>query len=296
MFVGDQEGNVYHSKNILIVCRDRSGLRLLARYRPLARYRYVLASDDIRVHEAVKPYLWISEVCWIEQMESFYPVADDVITFLEVINNWLESLGDGQHGIPKELLFWIRHCEGGMTTQRIQCILLLIRSYLYLLDNYKINNIILLCSPGYTWEDDVFLHTARSRNVPVRKIYHFRLKTLLVKIGARIKLVTYEPYYILKIIMSKVILLAERINANNHSDEIVFQMLSCEDKHVEIVASFMKVMEDRGYHPVAQCWNARTGAVKIRQKGLCIANSRNGYLYWIRGQHHIVFFEHGYGR
>ncbi len=256
------------SNNILIICRDLKSARRLSRFCPQAQCRYILTSDDPRVHKAAKKYPWIDEICWIEQVESFYRVAHDVIRFLEVINNWLESLGDGQHGIPKELLFWVRHCEGGMTTQRIQCLLLLIRSYLYLLDNYKIDNIIFLCSQGYAWEDDVFFHTARSRNVPVQEIYRFRLERLIVKIGALIKLVTYEPYYILKTIMSKVLLLAKGMRANNHFDEVVFQVLSSEDKHVEIVASFMKGMEAIGYHPVAQCWNARIGAVKIRQKGL----------------------------
>ncbi len=256
------------SNNVVIICRDLKSARRLLRFEPERQSRYILASDDPRVHQAAKKHPWIDEICWIERMESFYRVADDVIRFLEVINNWLESLGDGQHGIPKELLFWIRHCEGGITTQRIQDLLLLIRSYLYLLDNYKINNSILLRGPGYAWEDDVFLHTARSMNVPVQEIYCCRFERLIVKIGALIKLVAYEPYHILKAIISKALLFDKGISTNNHSNEIVFQMFSSADRHVEIVASFMKGMETMGYHPIAQCWNARIGAVKIRQKGL----------------------------
>ena len=46
-------------------------------------------------------------------MEVFRNVADDVIGFLKIINRWLESFADAQSGIPKELLYWVQHYEGG---------------------------------------------------------------------------------------------------------------------------------------------------------------------------------------
>ena len=46
-------------------------------------------------------------------MKLFYNVADEVIGFLKIINRWLELLADAQRGIPKELLYWIQHYEGG---------------------------------------------------------------------------------------------------------------------------------------------------------------------------------------
>lgn len=98
-----------NKNNILIICRDLQSVRRLSSFNPQAHSRYILASDDPRVHEAVKECSWIDKICWIEQMESFYNVADDVIRFLKIINNWLESLGEGQHVISKELLYWIRN-------------------------------------------------------------------------------------------------------------------------------------------------------------------------------------------
>ena len=120
-------------KTVLLVCRGLGEIHLLQRFQPQPGCRYIVASDDLRVHLEMEKYPWVAEVCYLEQMESFYAVAFDVIKYLELINQWLESLGNDPKGIPQELLYWIRHCEGGKTTQRIQDLLLLIRSYQYLI-------------------------------------------------------------------------------------------------------------------------------------------------------------------
>ena len=104
------------------------------------------------MHLEKEKYAWVEVVCYLEQMESLLAVAAEVIKYVEPINQWLESLGNGTGGLPKELLFWIRVCEGGKTTQRIQDLLLLIRSYRYLLDTYNITSIIILSHPQAEWE------------------------------------------------------------------------------------------------------------------------------------------------
>ncbi|MDD4601883.1 MAG: hypothetical protein PHQ46_12650 [Negativicutes bacterium] len=256
------------NKTILVICRDMKDIHLLSRIKHNIMNRYIVASDDIRVHKAIENLSWVNEVCFVEQMESFYTVADDVLRILRKINQWLKSIGDDGHGIPQDLLFWISHCEGGMTTQRIQDILLMIRSYLYLLDNKKVERIIILCSPEYKWEDDVLRRTARSKSIPVHEISRFRFKRLIFQAVALVKMMAHEPYYILKILQSKFLSLACKTEADNPSKEVIFQMFSSADKHVELVAPVMKSMEKIGYHPIAQCWSARVGANKIRQKGL----------------------------
>ena len=162
-----------NTKNILIICRTLEETKLLSRVKINQGNNYVIASEDIRVHKKLKRCKWVETVCFIEKTESCYSVAEDVVNFLEIINKWLESLGDNQRGIPKELLFWVRHVEGGMTTQRIQDMLLLIRSYFYLIENYKISKIIILSNSSTYWEDSILCQTARVRNIDIQIIGHF---------------------------------------------------------------------------------------------------------------------------
>ena len=70
-------------------------------------------------------------------------------------------------GIPQDLLYWIRHCEGGKTTQRIQDLLLLIRSYGYLIDTYNISSIVILSHPQAEWEDKVLTMIGQRRGIEV---------------------------------------------------------------------------------------------------------------------------------
>jgi hypothetical protein len=189
-------GNLGSDTPVLLVCRSLSEIHVLQRFQPQAGCRYIVASDDLRLHLEVKKYPWVAEVCYLEQMESFFVVASDVITYLALINQWLEALGNDPRGIPKELLFWIRHCEGGKTTQRLQDLLLLIRSYQYLLDTYHITSIIILSHPAAAWEDDILIKVGQQRGVKVRIIGRFSLKFFKEKLRSWIKLLAREPYYI----------------------------------------------------------------------------------------------------
>ena len=254
-------------KTILIVCRSLNEVHFLSRFKPQSRCRYILASDDIRVQKAVKKYPWVNDVCWIEQMESFYNVAQDVIAFLDIINPWLESLGDDKNGIPKDLLFWIKHAEGGMTTQRIQDLLLLIRSYLNLIESINVTDIIILSHPGMQWEDDVLIETARSKNIDFKVIGSKRPGVLIGKVIAFFKVFAREPYYILNFLRAKLYSLF-RLKKESHEKEIVFQLCSSANKHIAHTVPLMVTLKNKGYNPVALCWWAPGGAKKVRKMGL----------------------------
>lgn len=262
------------SNNVLIVCRDLKSARRLSNFKPQAKSRYILAADDPRVHEAAKKYLWIDEVCWIEQMESFYNVADDVIRLTETVNEWLKTLANDKYGFPEELLFFTRHVEGGMTTQRIQDLLLLIRSYNYLFDTYKITSVIVLSQPGMGWEDNVLIETARSRDVDVQVIGRYSFGILIKKTESFLKIYARSAYYTVNVL---------RINLRNRfsskktervEKEIVFQLCSSAFKHVENIVPLMKALKHKGYNPVALCWHSNErytkepGAEQVRKEGL----------------------------
>ena len=246
----------------------------LLKFRPQSRSHYILGSDDPRVHEAGKRYHWINEIRWIERMESFYNVADDVLGFLEIINKWLKSLANEKFCVSEELLFWVRQCEGGMTTQRIQDLLLLIRSYLYLFENCDIGQIVLLHHPGMQWEDSILIETAKSRGLHVDVMPHFRTKMLSLKVREYIEICGRVLYYCFNFLRLK---LSKSLIHNNRKSlrkEVVFQLCSSAQKHVKNIVPMMTALKNRGYKPIALCWSvterySKANAFKqIRAEGL----------------------------
>lgn len=255
-------------KTVLLVCRGLDEIHLLRRLQPQPGCRYIVASDDLRVHLEMKTCSWVAEVCYLEQMESFYAVAPEVIQYLELINLWLESLGNEPKGIPKELLFWIRHCEGGKTTQRLQDLLLLIRSYEYLIDTYNINDIIILSHPQTEWEDDILIKVGQYKGIETRIIGDFNFSIIKARLLSLLKILAREPYYISTILLDK---LWEHFRSHKpviSAKEIVMQMCIPHDKFVEEHILVMKALKNRGYDPVALLWRASKAAVKFQQAGL----------------------------
>ncbi len=255
------------NNNILIICRDLKSIRRLSRFSPQPQNSYILASDDPRVHIAAKKYPWIGKISWIEQMESFYNVANDVIRFLNIINNWLKSFGDEQYGIPKELLYWVQHCEGGMTTQRIQDLLLLIRSYLHLFETFNISSLKILCCPGMHWEDNVLAETARSRGINVHIIGRFQISVLKKKVIGTLKMIAREPYYIFNIFWVKWHSKYSYMRIDKYKKQILIQPCGSEPKHLQYVIPLMKSINEKGYTSVALCWEMANGAACLRSKG-----------------------------
>lgn len=271
---------------VLVICREPRDLYLVDRFQRNEDRKVVVASEDMEVQQAAVAEPWVDEVCFIEQMESFYAVANDVLQILEAVNRWLKSLADKENGVPEELLFWVHHAEGGMTTQRIQDALLLIRSYQHLLKKYHVAHVILHRRIHYRWEDEVLIHTARSMGVSVKEI-----RPLMYRIGEKLGLMMvqrflfgrlrrlYAParlvYFWLRLKLYGSLLRATIDRRNRRpspSDgmlEIVFQLGSSERKHVENIVPLMREFERRaGYWPVALCWQARGGAREIRREGL----------------------------
>jgi hypothetical protein len=262
------------SDKVLIICRDLKSARKLQCFKSGSQCRYILASDDPRVHKAAKSYPWIDEICWIEQMESFYNVAADVICLTETVNKWLKTLADNKHGFAEELLFFTRHVEGGMTTQRIQDLLLLIRSYHFMLDTYKITSIIVISQPGMGWEDDVLIETARTRGVDIQLIGYYSFAVLIKNAWSFLKVYARSAYHTVNVVRinSRNRFRSEKVEAADR--EIVFQLCSSAYKHVENIVPLMKALNHKGYNPVALCWHSNerytkeSGADQVRREGL----------------------------
>ena len=262
------------TNTVLIICRDIKSAHRLRRFKPESQNRYILASDDPRVQEAAKEYPWIDEICWIEQMESFYNVADDVIRITEIVNEWLKTLANDKRGFSEELLFFTRHVEGGMTTQRIQDLLLLIRSYHFLIDTYKITSVIVLSQLGMGWEDDVLIETARSRDIDIQVIGRYCFGVLIKKVWSVLEVYARAAYYAVNVFRINVRSRFKFKNTEVADKEIVFQLCSSACKQVEDIVPLMKALKYTGYNPVALCWHAagrylkESGADQVRREGL----------------------------
>jgi len=259
------------NKPVLLVCRSLNEMHLLNRFQPENNCCYIVASNDLRVHLEIAKYPWVADVCYLEQMESYYSVAAEVIRLLELINQWLESLGNDFKGIPKELLFWIRNAEGGITTQRIQDLLLLIRSYKYILDTYKVKTILILRNPQAEWEDDVLMGVAQFHNIEVRIIGQWRFSILKAKLLSWLKFAAREPYYIALILFAKLRGAWQSQRSRPAAQEIVVQLCIPSDKFVQDHLPLMKALAARGYQPVALLWRASPAAAPIQQAGLGVA-------------------------
>ena len=254
-------------KTVLLVCRSLGEIQLLQRFRPQAGCRYLVASDDVLVHLETGKCTWVAEVCYLEQMEAFYAVAAEVIKYLELINQWLESLSNPER-IPKELLFWMSHCEGGKTTQRIQDLLLLIRSYEYLFDTHNINNVIILSHPHTEWEDNVLIKVAECKGIAVRIIGRFHFEIMKARVFSLIKLLAREPYYIFHIVLAKLRGKLRFHKPEISKNEIVMQICSPDEKFIEDSVPIMKSLKNRGYNPVALLWRASKAREKFLKEGL----------------------------
>lgn len=245
----------------------------------------IVASDRVDVQHSAAKMPWVEKVCFIEQMESVFAVADEVLRILDIVNQWLVSLTDDGDGVPEELLFFERHAEGGMTTQRIQDALLLIRSYRCLFEENNVYRVVIRRHINHQWEDDVLVQTAHSYGIEVEEHrsmgYRIGEKLGLRSISRRLlgRYPLYFPrclsYSIQSWIRPGIDVVRAKLNPRNRclvtgeTPEITVLLGSSADKHVENIVPLMKEFQHReGFTPLALCWQAADGAAKVRRAGL----------------------------
>jgi hypothetical protein len=261
-------------ETLMLVCRDSRDLKLLSRFCELkSENRVVVASDDLLVQSVARLKPWVDELCFIEDMESYYVVASEVIQILQVVNQWLKSLADEKKGVPGELLFWIKFAEGGMTTQRIQDLLLLIRSYQHLLREHDVRCLIIARCTGHSWENGIIVDTARRMGISVEEICPFfdriRDKLGITTVWRTVRPALVQLMFYLHILRTRIRTRPRFSSFPKRYPEIVFQLGSSARKHVENIAPLMHEFRRRGkYQPIALCWQASDGAAQIRREGL----------------------------
>jgi len=267
--------NEHHTT--LIVCRDPSAIPVVSAVVADARGRCVVAAEDPVIRLELAP---VAEVCWIEQMDSLYLVAPDVIRLLDRVNEWLRSLADERSGFPANLLCWMQHAEGGSTTQRLQDLTLLIRSYLHLLMRYDVDRVLLCRNATSQFEDDVLTATAASVNISVETISDHcesRSASTSGSVPQFVKGLVRVPYRVIRQSLGLVIRKArthwDSRNAPIAEDgagrkRVAFQLANSEDKHIDNILPLMRALRALGFEPVALTCLAPEAALKIRNAGL----------------------------
>ena len=264
-------------KCILIICRTLDEASFIGSMDFQQENTYVLASDDVRVHALVSKYPWIRKACYIEQAESLYAVATTVKDLNQRISQWLTSLVEPRDAVPPHMLAWPCVVEGGMTTQRIQDVLLLVNSYMYLLQSRPVSEIVLHANGNSAWEDDVLIETARSAGIPVRIVGALGVARIRRRIKAVLRTVGRQPYYIARLVLTKIKRGRGAAGVRDAKEEVAFQLCGSNDRHVENILAIMGALRTKGYEVLALCWQAAAGGMRIQREGFPVV-TLEGYV------------------
>lgn len=224
----------------------------------------IVASDDRAVHELARAKGY--RVVWLEETESFFAVAEEVKEICDLVTAWLGQFADDRRGMPANLLFWMKYAEGGYTTQRVQDVLLLVRSYLKMLQASKPGRLTVLANPGRHWEMRVLAACAESLNVPVASIGRWRFGVLRGRLRDWANVALREPYALL-IWCSALVRSGLRPRPRVAAD-VLLQVCDSATKHVSYAATVMHALVAERQSVAAVCWRATRGASTLRRQGL----------------------------
>ena len=253
---------------ILIICRNVDSLRFVKKQ--LLRSSastIIIASDDLKVHAAGQGMHGVEEVVFLEKMESFYSVSSNVLLILDAVNAWLSRFGN-QNEIPKELLYWICHCEGGDTTQRIQDALLLVNSYLNLIQLlYPTKIVIVRSDASVYWEDELLAACSKSSGIILQFIGSFRWRRWVNRLWAHWRPLAKEVYFSFSVLMAKIYSMTSARFVFDLNKLVIVQLCSPEKKHINQCLPLIEALEQKGLQGVALCWGVGKAVRRMRQSG-----------------------------
>jgi hypothetical protein len=147
----------------LFVCHSTADLVLLDDP-AAANCAAVVASDAPDVQRAARRHPRVRDSVFIDQMNSVFGIIEQVVSTRDLINNWLTKRVPFLDAYLVEL---IKHAEGGLTTQRIQDILLLVDSSMRLLTRHRVHKLFVLRRIAHHLEDEILVRCAKQLRVDV---------------------------------------------------------------------------------------------------------------------------------
>jgi len=237
----------------LILFRDASELshiqRLLSGPKALPAVVAIASPDMQRMLAGISK---ITKCCFIELPEPLFVVSEEVIEIVKKINLWLEALAPNKAVVPRELMRWPYNVEGGLLNQRVQDALLLIRSYLHLIEENDIVVIQGFVRADSIWEDSVLRHVADSRNVP------FRLHGEFYAVAPHIRraIAKLRPFAVAAYYVFNVCRLRGGTNPPIPRAAVAFQLFGSSQKNIANIVPLLLELRRRAHPVVAWCWMA----------------------------------------
>lgn len=242
-----------------------TGAVLLQRTPRARSGRYVVASDDPNVHELFRNFAGVDEVVFLEDMEAYFSVSGEVLRILGMVNRWLASL-DEVGAIPRGLLYWVQHVEGGDTTQRIQDALLLVRSYFGLMERVRPSEIVVVRNGVARWEDDLLRLCAKDAGIAFRFIGKLGWRGRGHALWLALRPLAKELYLSAGTLAIKLRSLVRRPMDFDQGRLVVVQLCSSARKHLGHTESLVAALDAADLDGVALCWGAGK-SVGVLQRG-----------------------------
>lgn len=251
----------------LVVCRSITDIGYVHKITRKDGVVWVV-SDDVRVQNAVDGDQFVAGTLWLTRNETLFEVSDDVIALLNIVNDWFLERSAELPELPKELFPWIQHCEGGLTTQRIQDTLLLIRSYREFLDQPGLEKLFIIHHPAFHWEDTVLEVTAASLGIQVVRLGLRRPKVVFYKLWSWLRHVMKEGYFFLDYVWAR--LTKPNIPGLGQQNDVLFQLCGNMEKHRAHTMPIAKALLHIGHKPVILCWQGTRNIVHFKREGIAV--------------------------
>ncbi len=234
-------------ENLLIVCFDIKDFKKINKI-DLSNYeKVVVASDDYRVHEVCRRLDFINGVTFLQNPIPYTKVADEVIKFIERINNYYGEVAKKNKIYEKKIMEWPFHVEGGQYTQVIQTLFLHIENIESIVKSKKINNIYLLENNQYTFIADVIEEYCYAKQITLKK----KKKIIFVK-HIDVKEMIRPYYYLLKTIYIKLLFKHQKNKKNSNVG--LFWFFTNNKKHLDNALFIDKLLKKSNYESLAYSW------------------------------------------
>lgn len=246
-------------KNLLIICFSVNDINRISDI-DLAKYeKVIVASDELKVHEYCKKFNLIDKFTFLNKPISYPTVSIDVMKMIDKVNSYLDKVS--KLGIfSRKELFWNYHVEGsGYTTQRIQDILIAIECAYLILDEYLINELIII---GHDNEPSINAIKKLAIKKGLNVSYINRKKTFDRN---KLKSFTRTLYLLLRSLICKIS--SSKIEYFNNDKIVLFQICGSSTKHVQNAIFPQKKLLKNRLTPLNIIWGNTREVKKINKKG-----------------------------
>lgn len=261
-------------KTVIVICRNGESLKWLSAISSGEASKIIVASDDPQVQAKARVLEGVDSVVFLEKMESFYAVSDQVLPILAHVNEWLAT-ATFPGGVSKDLLYWVSHAEGGDTTQRIQDAILLVHSYLELLSRFDADEVCVVRSAHAGWEDTLLADCARASGVTVTWKGRLGVGELLRRVWLRYRPFAKELYFSGAVLRAWLRAVFREPFAASTESLVAVEVCGSEKKHLKNCIPLLKALDKAGLEGVAVCWGAGTASTIIRREGLRAVDLEN---------------------